>query len=67
MDTLKRVIYFRRLPSPDKLHKLKTRFNLSPITVNGLSVATIGTKDIDVFQKCIERGFFEVRNITIKE
>ena len=59
---MKKEIYFRRLPHPVSLAKIKQRFKLTPITVNGISVATIADGDEDVFQKCADMGFFDVRN-----
>lgn len=59
---MKKEIYFRRLPRPATLAKIKQRFQLTPITVNGISVAIIVEGDEDVFQKCVDMGFFEVRN-----
>lgn len=59
---MKKEIYFRRLPHPYYLKRLKQRFRLTPITVNGVSVATISEGDETVFQKCADMGFFEVRN-----
>lgn len=67
MEPIKRVIYFRHIPPPSHLKKLKQRFRLSPITVNGLSVATISPADLNLFQQCVDLGFFQIRNIKPNE
>ena len=59
---MERIIYFRRLPRRQELDKIKQRFHLSPITVNGISHAIIDDGDEQVFNKCEQLGFFEVRN-----
>lgn len=56
------TIYWRRMLTPDKMQKLKARFHISGITVNGLSIATIDDGDEEIFRQCIERGFFVVRH-----
>lgn len=56
------TIYWRRMLTPDKMTRLKERFHISGITVNGLSIATIDDGDEEIFQQCVDRGFFTVRN-----
>lgn len=57
------TVYFRRLPKPLDMAKLRQRFLISGVTVNGIAHATVLPGDEDVFQKCIDMGFFEIRNI----
>lgn len=59
---MKKTIYFHRLPHPYYLAKLRQRFRLTPITVNGISVATIAEGDEEIFQKCADMGLFKIRN-----
>lgn len=59
---MKRVIYFRRLPSAANLAKFKERFHFGGITVNGEAIATVDPGDGGIFQKCADMGFFEIRN-----
>lgn len=59
---MERIIYFRRLPRHSDLDRIKQRFHLSPITVNGISHAVIDDGDVQIFNKCVQLGFFEVRN-----
>lgn len=55
------------MPHPYYLNKIKQRFHLTPITVNGVSIATIDKGDEGIFQTCLDRGFFQARNRNFSE
>lgn len=55
------TIYWRRTLDPDKMRRLKERFHIGGISVNGLSLASVDDGDEEIFQQCIDRGFFIVR------
>ena len=59
---MKREIYFHQMPHPYYLNRIKQRFHLTPITVNGVSTATVDEGDEEVFNRCAEMGFFQIRN-----
>lgn len=55
------------MPHPYYLNKIKQRFHLTPITVNGVSIATIDKGDEGIFQTCLAKGFFQLRNRNFSE
>ena len=59
---MQKVIYWHRRLSQNALDKIKRRFHITGTTVNGESIATIDDGDQEAFQKCIDGGFFIVRN-----
>lgn len=63
---IQKVIYWHRKLSQNALDKIKRRFHITVITVNGESIATLDDGDEEAFRKCIDGGFFIVRNKTIK-
>ena len=63
---MQKVIYWHRRLSQNALDKIKRRFHITGTTINGESIATIYDGDEEAFQKCIDGGFFIVRNKTIK-
>ena len=51
--------------SQNALDKIKRRFHITGTTVNGESIAIIDDGDEEAFRKCIDGGFFIVRNKTV--
>lgn len=61
------TIYWHILINNDKYRKIKDRFGLSGMTVNGESVGDISQSDYPLFLECAKRGFFTIRNKPIKD
>lgn len=58
---MKATIYWHKRLDPVNIAKIKKRFHIDGITVNGISTAVIDVDDEDLFRECLKRDFFRLR------
>ena len=58
---MKATIYWHKRLNPVSTAKIKKRFHIAGITVNGLSTAIIDTDDEELFRECLKRDLFRLR------
>lgn len=63
---MKKIIYWLTKDRYN-INAIKQKFHINGITVNGESIVDVAPEDEDIFQECIKRKLFVVRNKTIKK